>query len=330
MLAGVYRGIGDIALQACAIPQPEASGIVVRVAVAGICGSDLKTYQHGGYVPAGIVLGHEFTGEVVAVGEGVAGIPIGARVTVNPIPALLGLRADGAFAEYVHVPDAIVGESIFCLPDHVDNVQGALIEPLAVALRGINQGSVGPESRAVILGLGTIGLCALLALQQRGVKQIIAVDRAGVRLDLAHSLGATVHALGSGDLGDSVHEAFGVRPGIDRQSGVDFVFDATGSDAALAEAVNLLRLGGELVIVGTYPGSVNVDLNQVVGKELRILGSVAYENEFAEACELVAQGLDVSGLVSHRFPLGQIQQAFEQSLRGDEAIKVLLEPVGAS
>ncbi|MFV8817907.1 zinc-dependent alcohol dehydrogenase [Haliea sp. E17] len=306
------------------IPKPGAGAVLVRVGVVGICGSDLKMYRSGALVP-GLVPGHEFSGVVAALGEGVQGITVGQRVTVNPMRSLIGIRRDGAFAEYLEVPDARPGHSVFPLPDSVSDDQGALVEPLAVALRGLNRSHFTPDSRVVLQGLGTIGLCALLLLRQRGVRNILALDRAGMRLDLAEQLGAIPHTLGGGDLNAKVEAVFATRPGSSRTAGVDLVVDATGSEAALAAGVGLLRMGGDLLVLGTYAGEVALDINQVVAKELRLIGSMAYDDEFPAALQLIADGLDVTALVSHRFPLAQIDRAMAQSLDPAASVKVLVD-----
>ncbi len=163
MIAGSYLGAGKIEAIEKPIPRPGPHDVVIRVARAGICGTDIHTHTHGSELAfKGMTIGHEFRGRVSAVGEEVTDIPLGARVTVNPMINHLGLATDGAFAEYVTIPAAALDHNVFLLPDNVNDTQAALVEPLAVVLRGVNRSSVTPDSRVVIQGLGTIGLCALL------------------------------------------------------------------------------------------------------------------------------------------------------------------------
>jgi len=331
MLAGALMDIRHMAAVEREIPQPKAGEALIRVTSAGICGSDLGAYKYGGHVPKGTILGHEFSGEVVALGDGVEGVAVGDRVTVNPMQHLLGIFTDGAFAEYVLLPDARLNDSLFLLTESVSDLQGALIEPLAVSLRGINRcGGLSPDTKVVIQGLGTIGLCALLVLRQRGVRNIVAVDAPGVRLDLAASLGATTHALGGSELGDTVAAVHGkpARPG--RFGVVDLVVDATGNGQAFNTGLKLLRRHGRMLVLGSYPGEINADINTLVANELEVIGSLAYDEEFPAALRLVETGqIDVLPLVSHHFPLRDISKAFEQSLNAAESIKVIIDVSGS-
>lgn len=325
MLAGAYLGNGRIEAVEKPQPVPGTGEVLVKVSRAGICGTDMHTYRHGGYTPEGLTIGHEFSGRVAALGEGVTGVELGERVTANPMCDHLGLFRDGAFAEYVIVPNARAGENLFGLPDNIDDEQGALIEPLAVALRGINQIQLETDTTMLIQGLGTIGLCALLVARQRGVRNIVAVDLPGSRLELAARLGATTVALGEQDLANTLNEQFGQAEGLLGGPKLDLVIDATGSEQALATGIDMLAPHGQIVILGTYAAPITVDMTLFVAKELRMYGSLAYQGEFAEALALVASGaVDVRPLVSHRFALAEIDRAFAQQADAAASIKVIL------
>jgi 2-desacetyl-2-hydroxyethyl bacteriochlorophyllide A dehydrogenase len=325
MLAGAYFGAGNIQAVHKPVPQPEAGEVIVKVIYAGICGTDMHTYQSGGHTPEGMTIGHEFSGHVVAIGTGVKGIAIGQRVTANPMCDYIGLGIDGAFAEYLKIPNAQLGVNVFELPATVDYLQGALVEPLAVALHGIEQCQLGSDTHVVIQGLGTIGLCALLIAKQRGVKKLVAIDQAGCRLQLAQALGFKTIALGDDKVEQTLADYFGTANGLVPSPNVNLVIDATGNEAALSSAINRLAPQGQLLILGTYVAPVTLDMTLLVAKEIHLIGSLAYGTEFAQALDLIASGaIDVSPLVTHQMALTDIEQAFIQQGKVDEAIKVIL------
>jgi (R,R)-butanediol dehydrogenase/meso-butanediol dehydrogenase/diacetyl reductase len=336
MLVGAYLGAGNIVPRQRDIPRANAGDIIIKVMCAGICGTDMHSFRHGGFMPEGMTIGHEFSGVVTEVGDGVEGITPGLRVTANPMVDHIGLFADGAFAEYVRIPNAKLDHSVFTLPDSIDFEQGALIEPLAVALRGIKQCQLDDSSHVLVQGLGTIGLCVIMLARQRGVKKIVAVDRAGPRLALAEKLGAIPHELGSDGLEQLLADQFGVCGGMLPGPKLDLVIDATGSEAALAQAINLLQPRGQLLVLGTYPKPITLDMTFFVAKEIRMFASLAYEQEFPEAINLLAEAaldessvdmasIDIASLISHRFSLQHIEQAFQRQADPTDSVKVLLD-----
>jgi 2-desacetyl-2-hydroxyethyl bacteriochlorophyllide A dehydrogenase len=326
MLAAAYFGAGQVRPEARDIPQAGADDVVIRMHRAGICGSDLHIYQHGGYTPVGTIMGHEFSGTVAGVGDNVRGVRVGQRVTANPMTAMLGLFADGAFAEYMRLPNAQVNGNLFLLPDSMSDDQGALVEPLAVALRGINHCVLDENTTIFLQGLGTIGLCALLVARQRGVRKIVAVDRPGMRLDLAKKLGAITHPLGKDGLDELLVAEFGSAQGMLPGPNVKLAIDATGNQAALNKAVSVVASRGQILILGTYVAPVSIEMTLFLAKELVLRSSLAYQEEFPEALKLVATGaIDVTPLISHHFKLGDIDAAFKAQSDPENSIKVMMD-----
>ena len=326
MLAGVYLGPKNISAVSRPIPKADKGEVIIKIARAGICGTDVHTYLHGGFMPEGTTLGHEFSGHIVEIGEGVIGYNLGQRVTANPMSENIGLFADGAFAQYLRLPNAALNKTLFAIPDSLSHDLAALIEPLAVALRGVKHCTLNSDSNILIQGLGTIGLCALLIAKQHGIKNIVAIDQQGPRLALAKSLGAKTVALGEEDLASVLTQHFGEQQSIIPGPKLDAVIDATGNEVALGQAINLLSPQGQLLVLGTYPAPINVDMTFFVAKELRMIGSLAYQDEFAEALALIADGaVDVSPLISHHFALKDIDQAFAKQADPINSIKVMLD-----
>ncbi|HEX7819529.1 MAG TPA: zinc-binding dehydrogenase [Sphingobium sp.] len=326
---GRLHGPQDIAPGADAMPVVGPKDVLIRVAVCGICGTDLSFYRHGS-VPGGAILGHEFSGRIAAVGAAVAGVEQGQRVVVNPMVNALGLgRVAGAFAQYVRLTDAELGRNLFRLPDSISDETGALIEPFAVALHAVNRAAVTADDRAVIFGAGTIGLCVLTALKARGVRDLLVIDLSDRRLDLARHMGASaVHNPINGSARAFVGSHYGeesVRYMAEPLALASVAFDCAGALPALRDAIRSLAPKGRLVLVADPHDHGLPDLRLVMLRELNVMGALAYETEFPEVIDLLDRGvINLSPLVTHRFPLGEIAEAFRVQLDPDEAVKVLV------
>ena len=348
MKAAVFRGPKKLELEELADPRPGPRDIVVRVRVTGICGSDLHSYQHGSFVEPGQVMGHEFSGEVVEVGDAVLGLQTGQRVTAVPLSACgrcprcleghphvceTGLSASiayglpGAFAELVRVPEAVVGGNVHLLPPTVSDVAGALVEPMSVALHAARMAAPGPTDTCVVLGLGSIGLNVVQMLKTLGAGRVVGVDIAPTRLALARQLGADVVVDGrDGDVLAAVRQLTG--PGAyDVGARADVVVEASGVPALLAAAVAMTRTKGRLRIAALYEGAVPLDANLIVQKELDVSGTFAYHGEFGQVVALLEAGrVAAEPIVTHSFALDDIDDAFQAQLDKDTSLKVQVIP----
>jgi (R,R)-butanediol dehydrogenase/meso-butanediol dehydrogenase/diacetyl reductase len=340
MRAGVYRGIRAVAVEEVAEPELSSRDVILAVRACGICGSDLHAYVEGvPEVVVGQIMGHEFSGEVVAVGTEVEGVAPGDRVAGLPVLACgacprchggksslcdnwlgrsIGFGLPGAFAEQVRIPDAVAGKNVFRLPDGLGYAAGALAEPTAVAVRAVDQAGIAPDQTAVVLGLGTIGLQIAQVLLARGVAAIVGVNRSALRRATAAKLG--VPAIDGGDdLPERVRAALGGRD-------ADVVFEATGSPALVQGALETVRPGGTIVMVALYerPGEIVPTLITV--KEPTIRGSSTYmPGQFAEAVELLASGRVASEpLITQRHRLEELPLAFEKQLDRETTVKVMI------
>lgn len=348
MRAGVFRGNKHIVVEDVPDPQPSPDGVVLRVSACGICGSDLHSYTHGSWIQPGQIMGHEFSGEVVEVGGEVEGIAEGDRVTALPLVACgrcprclegsshlceTGLAASiayglpGAFAEYLHVPKAVLGGSVFRLPDEVSSTEAALVEPLSVAVHAVKSTSPKPSDVAVVLGLGSIGQNVAQALKALGAAKVIGIDVAPRRLETAAQLGTdvVVHGRDTDPL-EAVREIVGPGAyGVGARA--DIVIETSGVPALLNQAVQMVRPGGTVRVVALYDEPVSLDVNAIVQKELDFRGSFGYRGEFPEAIELIRSGrVRVAPLVTHTFPLERIGEAFEAQMSKDESVKVVVQP----
>lgn len=348
MRAAVFRAPRRIEVGDLPEPFAAADGVVLRVDTCGICGSDLHSFQHGSFVVPGQVMGHEFAGEVVAAGPEVQGVAVGDRLTALPILSCgrcarcaegrfqlcetalarsIAYGLPGAFAEYVGIPAAVPGKSVHLLPPEVSLDQAALVEPLAVALHAAGLAAPAPSDTAVVIGLGCIGQFVVQALKARGAARVIGVDVSDLRLATAARLGAdvVVDAREHDPLG-AVQELLGV--GAYGMGGrADIVVECSGVPSLLAEALEMARHGGRVVVAALYGEPSAINGTTIVQKELEVRGAFAYRGEFAEAIELLRSGRIVAEpLITHRFPLEQVQEAFEIQLDRDRSLKVVVTP----
>jgi (R,R)-butanediol dehydrogenase/meso-butanediol dehydrogenase/diacetyl reductase len=337
------RWLGPERLELTVLEAPAAGRgqAVVEVAACGICGSDLHSYQHGFAARPGQVLGHEFAGRIVEGG----GLETGTRVCIRPlIPCghcercrageiqlceggfgdQIGYAARGAFAERVLVPRAQVGETVFVLPDAVDDEAGALVEPLAVGLHAVRLGQPQAGDTAVVFGLGTIGLGVVAFLRLAGVRTILAFDPSALRRERALELGA-----------DAVHDPAAAVEAVRTVTGsgpfggarADLAVECAGVGQAFTDATRILRNGGRLVLAAIYGRAFEVNPGRIVEKELTVRGSFAYNDEFGRVIDLLANGaIDASRFISHRFPLERIEDAFRMQLDRERSLKVLVTP----
>jgi L-idonate 5-dehydrogenase len=308
MKAAVLHGAKDIRLEPRRQPHLNAGMVLLRNRRVGICGSDLHYYEFGycaAFVPdRPFVLGHELTAEVAAVAEGVEAVTVGQRVTVNPARSccfceycksgrpnlcpniiMLGSASttpptDGAFAEFVTVR----ADQCHVLPAGVDDGLGAMIEPFSVALHAMKRAGSVSGKRVLVTGAGTIGMLVATAARTFGGAPVVVSDIVAARRTKALELGAdaTLDPAAS-DLLDRVRELTG--------DGFNVAFEASGSPYALRSAFDHVRRGGTVVQIGTLgAGDIPIPVNQVMVKEINLVGSMRYGNVFDEAIRLVTSG----------------------------------------
>ena len=341
MKAAVLHKIRDLRIEELPHPRPAIDEALVRVRAVGVCGSDLHFYHEGHigerFVERPYVLGHEASGEIVELGSTVTNLKVGDRVALEPgIPCrkcawckrgeyhLCPTRAfqsaphtNGFFCEYTTIP----ADYVFRLPDNLDFIEGAMIEPFVVGLHATWRAGVQPGQTALILGAGPIGLMTLQAAAAHGVTTTIVVDVIEKRLKLAKELGAT-HVLNAKEV-KTVDEVQRLTGGV----GADVVFESAGAIPTIQQSVWAARRGGTVIFVGMSSEAVlPFDTLRVIRAELTVKGSFTYANQFPKAIALAAAGrVNLKSPVTHTFPLEQIVEAFETSLtKKDTAIKVVV------
>jgi L-iditol 2-dehydrogenase len=324
-------------------PIPGSGEILVKVAACGICGSDVHGYDgsSGRRIPP-IVMGHEAAGRVAAVGSQVTGWAEGDRITFDSTIScgacrycargeinlcdhrrVLGVscsdyRCNGAFAEYVIVPQRIV----YHLPDTLSFSEAAMLEAAAVAIHAVGLSRISPGDQALVLGAGMIGLLTLQALRAAGCTSVVVADVDASRLKLAKELGAaaTLHATGDALVSEILSRTNG--------TGVDVAIEAVGMDATVRAAVQSVRKGGTVTLVGNITPEVTLPLQQAVTRQIRLQGSCASAGEYPEAIKLLTSGaIKVKPLITAIAPLEAGPQWFERLYsREPNLMKVVLTP----
>ncbi|ARS28483.1 zinc-dependent alcohol dehydrogenase [Sphingomonas sp. KC8] len=333
MKAVRVHGPDDVRLDEIDTPVAGPKDVIVRVATAGICGSDV-TYVHAGGVAAPTIdpfgLGHELSGTVSEVGADVTGISAGDRVIVNPMGDGNGIGngvPEGAFAPYLLVRNATVGGAIHKIPDTMAFDRAALAEPLSVGLHAVNRSGAKPGDKVVLFGAGPIGLGILLFLKQRGLTDIAVVDMTEQRLERARQLGATVTI---NPTNEDVEAALGKAFGAGDVFGWPVVnanlwFEVTGAAPVLQSIVRMAPFHATMLVVAVHHEPVPVNFQMALGKEMSIITSMAYPDEFPDViATLNDPAIDVAPMISHSFPLDDFMTAFAVAQDKDASAKVLV------
>jgi len=349
MKAARWYNARDIRVEEVEEPKVEKGKVKIKVEWAGICGTDLHEYAAGPiFIPvkdphplsgdkAPVILGHEFCGRVVEVGEGVTKVKVGDPVVVEPIlrcgkcPACLkgkynlceqlgfhGLSGGGGgFSEYTVVDEYMVHK----MPEGLSFEQGALVEPAAVALHAVRMSKLKPGDKAAVFGIGPIGLLVIEALKAAGAAEIYAVEVSKERLQKAKELGATaVINPREEDPVQKLHELTG--------GGVDVAFEVTGVPAVLQQAIDSTSFEGETVIVSIWEKEAGIQPNNIVLKERNVKGIIAYRDIFPAVMELMKRGyFPAEKLVTKRIKLEEIvTEGFETLMNEKDQVKILVKP----
>ncbi|MFC3746594.1 2,3-butanediol dehydrogenase [Paenibacillus sp. GCM10012306] len=343
-----WHGVKDLRVETIREPEVQKGQVKIKVEACGICGSDLHEYAAGPiFIPEGaphpltneqapIVMGHEFSGQIVEVGEGVSSLQIGDRVVVEPIFAcgkcaackqgkynlcekmgFLGLAGGGGgFSEYVAVDVNMVHK----IPSNLSYEQGALVEPSAVALYAVRSSQFKVGDRAAVFGTGPIGLLVIEALKASGASEIYAVELSEERRNKAEELGAI--GINPAEK-DAVQEIIKLTNG-----GVDVAYEVTGVPVVLTQAIQSTGIGGQIMIVSIFEREASIHPNQIVLQERNIAGIIGYRDVFPAVISLMGQGyFPAEKLVTKRISLGDIvEEGFETLLKEKNQVKIMVSP----
>ncbi len=343
MKAAVLHAANDLRIEDVNVPAVGQEDVLVRVRACGICASDVHYLLHGRIgafvVESPMILGHEASGDVVAVGDLVPKWLIGARVALEPgvacgrcqdckaghynLCARVAFFAtppiDGAMAEYA----VIRADFAHRIPDTLSYEEAALVEPLSVGIHSARLIGVVPGDAVVILGAGPIGLCAIAAVKQAGASRVIVSDTLQNRLAVARELGATVTVpADSGDLAEAVRDLTDGR-------GADRLLDTAGNAAAAEGTPALMRRGGSIAIIGLPPDDrITYHMNDVTTRELSIHGVFRYANTYQAGIALAASHTyPLDRIITDRLPLLDAANGFTAAdTAKDRSIKVVIMP----
>lgn len=341
MKAAVMTGIREMSIIEKEIPKPKPDEVLVQIQAVGICGSDLHYYAEGRIgdfvVEPPFVLGHEASGVVVEVGSGVRHLKTGDRVALEPgktcgrcafcrsgrynlcpdVAFFATPPVDGVFQEYVAHEAALC----FKLPEPVDAISGALIEPLSVGFHAVRQGEAHIGQSAVIFGSGCIGLSVLLALRSIGVYNVTVVDILDNRLEKAKQLGARQVINGKET------DVLAALSEITEGQGFDLAFETAGLELTTRQAMSAVKKGAVIVLIGySASGEMNLKMSLALDKELTFKTVFRYRHLYPVAISAVACGLaDVSRLVTHYYDFHEIKRAMDESLdHKDQIVKAVV------
>lgn len=348
MKAGVFHHFSDIRFEDVkdtALEKDDRFDVRVKVRAAGICGSDISHFigAHCDELPEGSIMGHELCGEVVEAGENVTNVKVGDRVGIEPLIGCghcgfclqgdyylcsnlkhIGYYYPGGFAEFTKAPH----DKVYKLPDNVSYEAAATLDCYAVAVHGLHRVPVNVGDTVVIFGAGPVGLCMAQAVKAAGVKNVVIIDVIDGVLEVSKKAGFE-YALNSikVDVYKYVMELTNGR-------GADIVFDGAGGSAPILDtAVKMLRARGTLGIIGMRGelpfDSVAAHFKEIDIKYIFSYGYWDYKTEFEIALDLISAGkIDASALITHKFALKDIKEAFAAALdkKTSNAVKVLLIP----
>lgn len=322
-----YYGIEVIRYEELPVPNCGEKDVLIKVAYAGICGSDLHIYKKGMFIQnIPETMGHEFSGTVIKTGSKVHSLQAGDRVTANPMVTcgnciacrtghrgscetlgFIGEVRPGCFAEYIALPQ----EDVIKAPPDIDLKKLALAEPLAVALNICRQAKPAPTDKVLIVGPGPIGLLTALALKNVcGLENPTILGRSPARLSIAKALGMKTTT----QLGDDSY--------------FDLIIEAAGNETALSTAVAHALPGGKICVVSIFEDDFIFDINTIVAKQLSIIGCNVYETRhIQESTKLLADGIiDPSPLVTDTYDLADCREAFAALCSKDKkACKILFQ-----
>jgi 2-desacetyl-2-hydroxyethyl bacteriochlorophyllide A dehydrogenase len=327
------RVVSPSSLEVVDVPMPEGTGdVVVRSRVVGVCGTDVKVFTGAIPVDYPRVLGHEVIGEVVEAPAGVH-VSAGDRVLIDPASAcgycdlclagrghlcrnagLMGREVDGVFAEFVRVPST----RLIPIPDSISETASGLLQVLGTCVHAQRAVSVFPGQVAAVIGLGVAGQLMVQLLRERGVR-VVGITRSQWKLDLASAHGAEVTA--------TPDKAAAVLAEMTGGRGPDLVIEAAGTERTLAQSIDLVGIGGEVLVFGTLTGgNEGLPYYQLYFKELTIYNPrAALIGDYAAGVRLAAEGrLQLEPIVTHRLTLDDAGQAFEL-VHDPSSLKVLMQ-----
>lgn len=328
----------NVILEEVEKPAPKASEVLIQVKRIGVCGSDIHAYydKHP-YISCPIVQGHEFSGEIVEMGDAVSGLTMGDRVTVMPqlvcgecYPCthgdyhicntlkVIGCQADGAAREFIPVDQKLVLK----LPQGLSLDHGAMVEPVAVGVHAVQRLGIVSGMKLLVFGAGPIGNLTAQVAKGLGAESVMIVDISNFRLDVARQCGVDFVVNTSEDvLEQRIDSAFGP----DR---ADAILECVGVQDTMELAITLARKGTDIIVVGVFAEKPTLDIGLVQDKELKLIGTLMYkENDYRTAIELIQSSrIRLDPLITTHFAFEEYARAYKYIEEyGERSMKVLID-----
>ncbi|NHN31455.1 alcohol dehydrogenase catalytic domain-containing protein [Paenibacillus sp. S3N08] len=336
MKAGLYIAEKQVTVGQIDIPDLQPGEALVKVAYAGICGTDMMIYS--GKHPrakAPLAMGHEFSGVIERI-NGESSFIVGSRVVIEPTLScgkceaclagethvcktlkLLGIDKHGGFAEYVAVPL----DRLHQIPDGLSDAHAALAEPVAVAVHTVRRSNLKAGDSVMVLGAGPIGLLVGMVAKQAGASQVMISDLSPYRLQKAEQLGLIAFNAKEVNITEEVMKRTA-------GNGAEVVFEVAGSQATAKQMIETVKTQGQIVVVSVFKQAPAIDLAAMHFREISLTTTRCYsKGDFSKAIQLMHNGeIDVSSLISHELPLEQLAEGFHFMENPDVSIKVLFHP----
>ncbi|GLO72791.1 Zn-dependent alcohol dehydrogenase [Phaeobacter inhibens] len=343
MKAAVLQAWKAIDIQDRGVPTPGPGEVLIKVSFTGICGSDVHIFNGTNPIArTPVIPGHEFSGRVAAIGEGVSGFEPGTRAAIQPLKfcgtctackrdaphvcerlIVIGVNQDGGFAEHVVVP----AECVFPIPDSLSDETAALAEPFSIATHSLNRGRISQTDRVLVIGAGPIGLYCALTAQYMGARLVQISEPNAERRAVAEALGvATTDPTQAGALDQLAKASDG--------EGFDLVVETSGTTGGFETATQAASVQGRIVSLG-FPGEGHsqIHITRCIIKELSLIGSrVCTRSEFRDTLDMLTtmqagDNVDLEGLISSIRPLSELATSIVDVERGTETAKILIKPI---
>ena len=350
MKALIYYGIRDVQVQEKGLPACGPDDVIVRNIRAGICGTDITGYLHGGekvMILPGREFGHEMVGYVYEKGINVTCVDVGTRVFVEPTTCVLDTYESdmaGAFSQYMCIHNAKLGYNLYVLPDELSYDDAVLIEPYSVATHGKNRAQAKPDENVMIIGAGTIGLCALCSLLAQGNKKIVVLDIDDKRLETVERLGGIGFNTQAGTeaMLNFLEGYFGVQNNtnhrLETKNGemtvepnsvlnIDAVIDCAGIPMFVDEFMKHAKQKARFCCIALHKREIPIRFHEIMSTQCAIMGSRGYEPEDIKEVisNLAKKNTKIPEIITHIFPLEDAEDAFEIAAKPAYAIKVVLD-----
>lgn len=334
MLSALYMGQGDIAVRQVPVPIVGKGDVLIQNIYSSICGTDVAVYTKGtgtGHrITIGGEFGHETVSRIAAVGENVSGFQIGQRVYPYPRYAKGDTgRAGtiGGFSEYILVPGAKLNHSLYLVPEKISDKTASLIEPFTVGCRAARRGQPQKGENAIVFGGGTIGIAAAISLKWFGADKVMVCDLSDFRLSVIEKMGFAVCNIGRENFAEKAKSYFGTAPALHSETAnIDIFIDAAGAEKILNLYIEYGKIESRFVSVAVNNALRRLDLLHLTFAQKSIIGSGGYMPEdVADVFSIMESGKwDISSIITHEFPLVEIEKAVQTAADTDHALNVVI------